>query len=38
MGEVLFSIFIGSCLIITGLILNLYLYKEQKKFCSKNKK
>ncbi len=38
MGELIFSIFIGLCLIITGITLNIYLYKEQKKFCNKNKK
>jgi len=37
MGEILFSIFIGSCLIFTGVLLNLYMYKEQKKFAPKVK-
>lgn len=38
MGEILFSIFIGLCLIVTGIMLNFYSYKEQKKYCSKDKK
>lgn len=31
MGEIIFSLVIGACLIVTGVTLNLYLYKEQKK-------
>lgn len=38
MGEIIFSLFIGSCLIIIGVMLNLVLYKEEKKLCSKNTK
>jgi len=36
MGEILFSIFIGSCLFFIGVLLNIKMYKEEKKYCSKN--
>lgn len=38
MGEILFSLFIGGCLIVVGLILNLKLYREEKNLCTKDKK
>lgn len=31
MGEIIFCVFVGACLILTGAILNLTLLKESKK-------
>jgi len=38
MGEIIFSIFIGSCLIFIGVLLNTKLYKEENNLCKKNNK
>ncbi len=36
MGEIIFSIFIGSCLIFIGALLNIKLYREEKRLCQKD--
>ena len=33
MGEIILSIAIGGCLVVAGVIMNVYLSKEEKKVC-----
>lgn len=37
MGEIIFSIFIGCCLVSMGLLLNIKLYREEKKLSADKK-
>ena len=31
MGEVIVSVIIGGCLVVSGILMNLYLKREEKK-------
>lgn len=31
MGEIVFSLFVGGCLVVLGLFMNWYLNREQKR-------
>lgn len=38
MGEIIFSIFIGGILAVSGILMNLILKKEEKKFSQNGRK
>lgn len=37
MGEIILSIAIGGCLVVAGIIMNVYLKNEEKKVCGEDK-
>ena len=37
MGEIILSIAIGGCLVVAGIIMNVYLSNEEKKVCGGDK-